>query len=297
MIQSPPRTTLVLAAISVMLLLAGGWYFYSHRVKQEPVVLAPLPENSTVKAMTTTIIGTSTEGRTIEAYTFGNGSKNLVFVGGIHGGYEWNSSLLAYMFIDYLIAHPETIPKSVTLHVIPVANPDGLAKVTGKTRRFSVADVSSDEAIQSSGRFNARGVDLNRNFDCDWKPKSSWRNKEVSGGSSAFSEPESIALKTFLLQVRPLVAVFWHSQSGGVYASQCGGMLLPETREAMNVYASASRYKAVETFDAYATTGAAEDWLASVGIPAITVELTTHSDVDWDVNLAGASALIQRYMQ
>src|SRR3989344_8041800 len=48
------------------------------------------------------VIGTSVQGRKIEAYTYGNGDTNLLFVGGIHGGYEWNSVLLAYQFMDYL---------------------------------------------------------------------------------------------------------------------------------------------------------------------------------------------------
>ena len=33
-------------------------------------------------------IGTSVEGRKIEAYSFGDGDTHLLFVGGMHGGYE-----------------------------------------------------------------------------------------------------------------------------------------------------------------------------------------------------------------
>ena len=46
----------------------------------------------------------------------------------------------------------------------------------------------------SSARFNADGVDLNRNFDCDWAPTGTWQNKTVSGGTAAFSEPEAAAI-------------------------------------------------------------------------------------------------------
>ncbi|MDP6585347.1 MAG: hypothetical protein QF535_11860, partial [Anaerolineales bacterium] len=55
------------------------------------------------------VIGKSVEGRLIEAHTFSPAeayasagrSVHLLFVGGIHGGYEWNSVLLSYKFIDY----------------------------------------------------------------------------------------------------------------------------------------------------------------------------------------------------
>jgi hypothetical protein len=63
----------------------------------------------------------------------------------------------------------------------------------------------------------------------------------------------------------------------------------------MNVYAQAAGYKSVKTFDAYETTGDAEAWLASINIPAITVELTTHEAIEFEKNLAGVQALFEYY--
>jgi hypothetical protein len=63
----------------------------------------------------------------------------------------------------------------------------------------------------------------------------------------------------------------------------------------MNVYAKAGNYPAVDIFDAYAVTGAAEDWLASLNIPAITVELKTHDQTEFDANLTAVKALIETY--
>lgn len=243
------------------------------------------------------VIGNSVEGRNIEAYTYGNGLTHIAFVGGIHGGYEWNSVLLAYTFMDYLEAHPEIIPKNLTIEVIPSANPDGLYKVTGKEGRFTALDVSTDKKVLASGRFNANVVDLNRNFDCKWKPESTWQSKIVSAGITPFSEPEAKAVKNFMLEHHPSAVIFWHSQSNGVYASQCQDGILPKTLNIMNIYSFASGYPAIKTFDAYETTGAADDWLASVNIPAVTVELQTHEAVEWERNLAGIKALIQYYGQ
>ncbi|MSR79001.1 MAG: hypothetical protein EXS59_02540 [Candidatus Taylorbacteria bacterium] len=247
------------------------------------------------------IIGKSVEGRDIDSYTYVSAkadktaTTSLVFVGGIHGGYEWNSVSLAYLFKDYLDANPDVIPKNITVTVIPSANPDGVYKVTGKEGRFVISDVSMDKKVLASGRFNAHEVDLNRNFDCKWQPKSTWQQKTVSAGAKPFSEPESEALRSFILENNPTAVIFWHSQSNGVYASQCEKGILPETLELMNTYAKASGYPAVKSFDAYATTGAAEDWLASISIPAITVELSTHETIEWEMNLEGIKALLKYY--
>ncbi len=63
----------------------------------------------------------------------------------------------------------------------------------------------------------------------------------------------------------------------------------------MNAYAKASGYKAVSTFDAYPVTGDAEGWLASIGIPAITVELSTHESIEWTKNKAATEAVMELY--
>lgn len=252
---------------------------------QENTIIWPIHE----------VIGYSVEGRKIESYTYGNGPTHLLLVGGIHGGYEWNSVSLAYSFIDYLKAHPETIPQKITIDIIPSANPDGVYKVTGKDGRFFTLDVSTDKKVLASGRFNANDVDINRNFDCKWKPESTWQSKIVSAGTESFSEPEARAIKNFVLKNNPIAVIFWHSQSNAVYASQCENGILPETLNIMNVYSKASGYPSIKTFDAYEVTGAAEDWLASINIPAITVELKTHETVELERNLAGVKAIIEYY--
>jgi len=256
-------------------------------IETDQAVLDSTPEHR--------VIGTSTEGRDIEAYTFGNGEQHLLFVGGIHGGYEWNSVLLAYEFIDYLKEYPDFVPNDITVTVIPSANPDGVYDVIGTEGRFAFSDAPITQNTTGLGRFNAHDVDINRNFDCKWQPESMWRGNVVSAGSKAFSEPETKAIRDFVLENNPEAVVFWHSQSNAVYASECEDGILPETRTLMNTYSDGAGYKAVDTFDAYEITGDAEGWLASINIPAITVELATHETVEWKKNLAGVSAVFNLY--
>ncbi len=288
----------VFLAISVLVVVLIGSVVLFKKFYQKVTPLPPVvatKEETPEPVVTRNVIGHSVEGRNIESYSYGKGRTHLTFVGGIHGGYEWNSVLLAYTFIDYLKAHPEIIPENLTITVIPSANPDGLYAVTGKIGRFTMADVAIDKKVLARGRFNANKVDLNRNFDCKWKSESTWQSKIVSAGTSAFSEPEAKALQKFILSDHSSAVVFWHSQSNGVYASQCNKGILPETLTLMNTYANASLYPAIKTFDAYETTGAADDWLASVNIPTITVELKTHETIEWQQNLKGIKALIQHY--
>lgn len=286
------RVAIITAIVAFILILIGVVFLVRGRQAPESAPVEQLGRE-TEKATKATI-GTSVEGRPIEAYTYGNGTTQLLFVGGVHGGYEWNSVLLAYAFMDYLDKNPSAVPSSLKVTVIPSANPDGVFKVIGKEGRFKASD-APDEGETISGRFNANGVDLNRNFDCKWQKESTWRSKAVSAGTKPFSEPEARAIRDFVLSTDPAAVVFWHSQANAVYASECEKGILPETLSVMNAYAKAAGYPAVDSFDAYQITGDAEGWLASIGIPAITVELKTHETIEWDKNLAGVKGLFGYY--
>ncbi len=264
------------AIIIVLVLAVLGVTVFVLTDKEEPAPIVEVKPDWTKE-----VIGTSVENRPIESYTYHEGeAKHLVFVGGVHGGYEWNSVLLAEEVITYLKANTDQIPANLRVTVIPNLNPDGVEK-------------------SAAGRFNANNVDLNRNFDCKWQPESTWKNKKVSAGTAAFSEPEAKALRDFVLKNKSAIqaVVFWHSQGDAVYASECEGGILPVTLDLMNLYSKASGYKAIEKFESYAITGDAEGWLASIGIPAITVELKTHTDLDLTQNLAGVKALLRHFGQ
>ena len=244
---------------------------------------------------TKTVIGTSSGKNSITAYHFGNGETELLFVGGIHGGYEWNTVLLAYQLMDYLKANPNVIPKNIKVTVIPVLNPDGLSKVVGTTEKFSASSVPSSESVVISGRFNANNVDLNRNFDCNWKTKGVWQTTSVSGGSAVFSEPESQAVKKYVEGVKPSAVVVWYSAGGGVYSSSCNEGISTETNTITKKFAAAANYPAYASFDSYETSGDMVNWLAKNKIPAISVLLTNHTDIEWAKNKAGVEALLKYY--
>lgn len=282
-------TTVSIVAIAICASL--GVFLYKKTFLKEEIKIVKTEEKNSYE-----IIGKSVQGRNIDSYSYGNGSKNILFVGGIHGGYEWNSVLLAYNFIEFLNSNKDIIPSGIKVTIIPNANPDALYKIIPKTGILNISDTpTSTKQEQEIARFNANNVDLNRNFDCKWKPESTWKGKKVSAGSRVFSEPETQAIKGYVERNKPLAAIFWHSQSNAVYASECNNGILPETINIMNAYSFASGYSPVRTFDSYEITGDAEGWLASINIPAITVELKTHETIEWERNLAGFKAILEYY--
>lgn len=227
-------------------------------------------------AITELNLGVSTEGRPITAVRFGDGALKLVVVGDTHGGPEANTYYLTTQLIAYFRAHPEQVPASVRLYFIPTLNPDGLA---------------------NGSRFNGNGVDLNRNMntdldDCaenDWRISVQGAYGVVSdtGGPYAESEVESRLIRDFLLDASG--AIFLHSNAGLVFPAFCESEPSIKLGE---VYAGAAGYVYSRYWPNYLITGGMHDWAGSLGIAAITPELVTGTDSEFDQNLAGLGAVL-----
>jgi murein peptide amidase A len=135
------------------------------------------------------VIGHSVKGRAIRAYRVGNpdSSNKVVVMSTMHGN-EPRTRLIPASLRD---GRPV---RGIDLWLIPVVNPDGLARHT---------------------RRNAHGVDLNRNFPYQW---ARLRGNYYSGPRPA-SEPETQALMSFFQQVRPRRIVSFHQPLHGVDVS------------------------------------------------------------------------------
>ncbi len=310
----------VLIAVAVLITIFGAVYYYvinsndadytktpTKSVETPPNVSTTTDTVAATSSLETTdtpakrgtesIIGTSVDGNDIVAYHFGSGERELLFIGGIHGGYSWNTALLNFELLNWIDANENKIPDDVMVTIIPVLNPDGLKAVTGKTGNFIASDVKATEADRVAARFNAHKVDLNRNFDCEWQPVGTWQNKDVSGGHAAFSEPETMALKTYIESYRPTAVITWYSAAGGVYASNCKNGVLEETTALTNLFAKAAGYTAHETFNYYEITGDMVNWFAKLNIPAISVLLTDHTNTELNKNIAGVEAVLNHYAE
>jgi hypothetical protein len=191
-------------------------------------------------------------------------------VHGIHGGSEWNTIALADQLITELTDHPERIPEAVTLYIVRSLNPDGDARAHGP-----------------EGRANDHGVDLNRNWDAYWKAKwdltGCWVITPVTAGPYPFSEPETVALRDFILDRQFDSLIVYHSAALGVFAA--GSPPDPDSVRLAKAIAAVSpyRYPPVNTGCTY--TGNLSDWSALQGIAAVDLELMSHTSTDFTINL------------
>ena len=223
-----------------------------------------------------TLVGRSVEGRPLVARSFGSGGRRLMLVGGMHGGWEANTVALVDELIAHFEAFPEDVLPGVRLVLVPAANPDGVLR--GRT---------------PEGRFNTNGVDLNRNWGCDWSAQAVWREQPVDAGPYPLSEPETMALAETIRLLRPSAVVFYHSAAAAIYAGDCDGGRVSDALAA--VLGEATGYSHGAAFSAYAVSGTAANWADGLGIPAADVELETWTSSEFERNLRGVMAL-QRWL-
>lgn len=227
------------------------------------------------------------QGRDIEVLRFGLGPRRFFVVGSIHGGSECNTSALVERLAEHIRGEPGLIPPDVTLYLVPLLNPDGCALET---------------------RFNARGVDLNRNWGAqDWTTDAEWSGGVVngSGGPWPFSEPETNALRAWLLALdeRPrqgaLQGIFYHSAVPPTGLAQPG----QGASALAHAFADATGYRySTAWVGDYVVTGGAIDWAAEHGLLVMNVELPDRdgpdtippgwSETHFEVNLRGLLKVI-----
>ncbi|HZY42072.1 MAG TPA: M14 family metallopeptidase [Anaerolineae bacterium] len=220
--------------------------------------------------------GRSFDGRPLVAYRLGTGPIARVVIGGLHGGYEWNTTPLMSRTLEHLTSTPDLLPDDLTLYVIPLANPDGAAAGTDRVY----------------GRMNGNGVDLNRNWDYQWQMTATHGTRPVYAGAAPFSEPETRALRDFIADRKISAAIFYHSAGAVIYSG--AGITTSQTVTLAQFMAEQTGYRyAPEGVPGQITTGDAIDYLTTVGITAVEIELTTHTALDWEVNLKALKAFLE----
>lgn len=228
-------------------------------------------------------IGQSHNARPLEVVRFGHGPTRLMLVGGLHAGYAPGTVALAHQVIAYLEENQAAIPATLTLDILPNANPD------------SPATPGLYE-----GRLNSRQVDLNRNWDCNWAADPPWRGETMvgAGGQAPFSEPETSALRDFIMEQPPTGVVFWlaRASQGLVSPGSCGEPTTTSTA-LTRLYATAAGYPSVhyDSLIGQPLNGDSVNWLDAQGIPAIAVLLPDYTVADWEHNRQALLALLAAY--
>jgi hypothetical protein len=137
----------------------------------------------------------------------------LFYTGTIHAR-EWIGIELSLSFAQHILEHIDYDPKlnalldRATLYMVPCANPDGF-----EYSRNHFSFWRKNRRKNADGSF---GVDLNRNFSVGFTPNKD-TTSNVYSGPSAFSEPETAALRDFVeSHTNITIALDYHSQ-GNVF--------------------------------------------------------------------------------
>lgn len=231
--------------------------------------------------------------RDIECIKLGSNRNPVLFAAAFHG-MEWLTSLLLLKFV---IAVCDSIQNATSmlgidiggflenrgLFVIPCVNPDGVEislygpAVAGKYKDL-VYNASSGDT--SRWQANAKGVDINHNFDANWALLHELEKKNGIvtssptryGGPFPNSEIETSTLVKLCNDMNFRHALAFHSQGEEIYWDFCN-CIPPYSEFIANVFQKSSGYKLSKP-EELATGGGFKDWFISYfNHPAFTVEI------------------------
>lgn len=227
-------------------------------------------------------IGKSVLGRKLYAMGIGNLKNATLFVGAIHAQ-EWLTCLVLFRFFEKLCSASKnkemllngdinTILKQRGLIVIPYANPDGVeialnGAESAKHLRSRVGEMLN--RATRSWQANARGVDLNHNFDAGFAELKQME-KEAGiinpcerqyGGRMPHSEPETRSLVNICLSLNIKKLLAFHSQGEEIFYGY--GKHTPKNAKLVAAaLASCCGYKVIEP-EGMASHGGLKDWFIS----------------------------------
>ncbi|NJO85445.1 MAG: murein peptide amidase A [Synechococcaceae cyanobacterium RM1_1_27] len=173
------------------------------------------------------------------------------------------------MIQTHFDTNPDALMPGISLIFIPAANPDGLMR-----------------GREIDSRFNANGVDLNRNLPSqDWIPEV--LNPRYPPGPAAGSELENQLLVQLIETLQPRAIFSIHSaftdrciNVNGINGSAQGKSESPVDKIAQAM-ADHSGYP-ITTDIGYPTPGSLGTWAGHErGIPTITLEIPRGQDPDW----------------
>ncbi|MCL2373243.1 MAG: M14 family metallocarboxypeptidase [Defluviitaleaceae bacterium] len=231
-------------------------------------------------------IGTSRLGHSIPCLAIGSGAKEIM-INAAHHANEWITTPLLLRFMEeYIRRHnPE-----ITLHCIPLVNPDGVALVTGGIPASSPAykaaqamaknhPVQLSQPFPASWKSNIIGVDLNSNYPANW-PQAR-QNKFAKGynqpgprdyvGPQPLSEPETCAMVAYTKTHDFALTLSLHTQGEEIYWHYPGHNP-PQEKEIATKLSQASGYQLEKVPDTSSHAGYRDWFIQTYNRPGFTIE-------------------------
>ena len=238
------------------------------------------------KGTEVTRVARSIFSESIDAFFIGGGRRYIVVAAG-HHALESVTVNVAYMLIDALLS-PALINAFYSIDcklllskyrfiVIPCVNPDGIdiryhgaesTPLYDRLYRMSGGDFSTWQA-------NARGVDLNHNYDFRFgEYKLIEAERGIVPGPSLYSgeypesEPETKGVASLIRTLDPAAVISLHSQGEEIYSFPN----TPRVRRLALRLAQMTGYMLSTPTDTASYTGLC-DYTSSLGIPSFTLEV------------------------
>ena len=236
------------------------------------------------------IIGKSILAKDIEYYRIGCGNRHIIAVGA-HHAMEYITACALYDFIGFInekLTRGESfcgvnIPfllKGFSFWIIPCLNPDGVEMQLSGIEKTPLYErqlrMNGGSCDFSAWQANARGVDLNHNYDyAFFEYKRLEEEKGIAPGNTRYSgeypesEPETRSLSNFIRALSPTAVVSLHTQGEELYSK-------PGTEYVGRIagrLSGAVGYKHSQPSGPASYGGLCDYTGVALGIPSFTVEL------------------------
>lgn len=232
-------------------------------------------------------IGKSVMNKDIPCLTVGRGKHKLLLSGAYHGLEYLTSAFLIKFLSNYTVKlvtdtnyfgyDMRSLYNNVTLYIVPMVNPDGVdiaingLDITNEFHRRLISMIGI-HSFNKVWQANARGVDINHNFNANWSMVVDKPSPSKYGGEYAESEPETRAIVDFIRKEKFDMLLAFHSQGSEIYYD-FDGMTGVHSLEIAKKMAQESGY-AVRNPTGTAAFGGCKDWfIKEFGKEGFTVEI------------------------
>ena len=255
--------------------------------------------------ITVNICGTSLDGRAIPEAIIGNreSTKHIFIQASIHAR-EHINTLLAMAQIEQLLVHHadgvyvdasyDELLSQVCFHILPMSNPDGvtisqmgidgirdegLKEILRGCYQNDLDNGRTSSDIDSYWRkwkANARGVDLNRNFDAGWETYEgvSYPSSDHYKGDAPVSEPETQAIVNAVHACGAVLTISYHSTGSLIYWDYgSNGEVYEADAMLANIAQAITGYSAVSSVQSSQDAAGCSDYFVlKEGTPSVTIE-------------------------
>lgn len=229
--------------------------------------------NQLRKTTSNFVIGKSVLGQPIYCFVIGDQGDNILLQAGMHAR-EYIGSLFLLREIELL----KTIRLHNTFIIVPLVNPDGvrisLDGIDWIKDQEIVALQKSFEQDPRLYKANARGVDLNVNFDAGWGEGLYNRTSPFPHGYIGCypnSEPENKALISLINSKNPVSVISYHAKGEVVYFGfKMSKNMAKKFQNSIKHVIIDNRYRIVKS---KGSAGGLSDYCVMRGMFAFTVEV------------------------